>query len=93
MQFNYDPRRDVARMRVPTLVLLGALDVVFPPDTVAARMREVYAGTDLTLHIIPAVSHGMTERQTSGGQAFRWAISERFVELLTEWVVGRTAPR
>ena len=89
MQFNYDPRRDVARMRVPTLVLLGALDVVFPPDTVAARMRDVYAGRDLTIHIIPAVSHGMTERQASGGQAFRWAISERFVELLTTWVASR----
>jgi pimeloyl-ACP methyl ester carboxylesterase len=90
MQFNYDPRPDLTRIRVPTLVLLGALDVVFPPDTVAARMRAVSAGEDLIIHIIPAVSHGMTERQTSGGQAFRWAISERFVELLTEWVASRT---
>jgi pimeloyl-ACP methyl ester carboxylesterase len=75
------------------LVLLGRDDVVFPPDTVAARTRSVLRDrADLTVHVLPGTSHGMTVRQSSEGQPFRWVISEPFLELLADWVAGRGAP-
>ena len=90
LQFNYDPRPDLQRIRVPTLVLLGVDDVVFPPDTVAERMRTTMAGNpDVTITILPGTGHGMLARQTAGGRPFRWVIYPRFVEQLSDWVASR----
>jgi pimeloyl-ACP methyl ester carboxylesterase len=90
LQFNYDPRPDLQRIRVPTLVLLGVDDVVFPPDTVAERVRTAMAANpDVTITILPGTGHGMLVRQTAGGRPFRWVIYPRFVEELSNWVASR----
>ena len=91
LQFNYDPARDLRRIRVPTLVLMGERDVVFPPAVVIDRMRR-YLGeagnTRVTTRIIPFASHGMLEIQTYQGLGFRGAISPRFLSAFTDWVVS-----
>ena len=90
LQFNYDPARDLKRIRVPTLVLMGEQDVVFPPATVIERMRR-YLGEagniQVTTTIIPSASHGMMELQTYRGRAFRRAISQRYLSFFTDWLV------
>lgn len=95
LQFNYDPQRDLARITAPTLVIMGSDDVVFPPDTVVARMKEALAragNPHLTTQILPATPHGMTVVQRADGAPFRRLISDEFVRVLTDWV-ARTATR
>ena len=90
LQFNYDPTRDLERMRSPVFILMGERDVVFPPNVVIERTRAALArgGNEaVTAVVLPGAGHGHTVVQTSGGRPFRRAISEEFVRTLTEWVV------
>ncbi|HEX8905125.1 MAG TPA: alpha/beta hydrolase, partial [Longimicrobiaceae bacterium] len=96
LQFNYDPRPDLRRIRVPVLVVMGANDRVFPPDTVVRRMRETLAqagNRDVTTHIVPGASHGLMAVQTWRGRPFRRAISPEFLQVLTGWIADRTGRR
>jgi pimeloyl-ACP methyl ester carboxylesterase len=89
LQFNYDPVPDLGKIKVPTLVIMGENDVVFPPDTVISRMRGIYrrsGNTKLTTRILPRTSHGQLVRQYVGGDAFRWVVNPAFLETLTSWV-------
>ncbi len=91
LQFNYDPTRDLQQIRVPTLVIMGRNDRVFPPDTVVARMRRALgrAGNRrIETHILPDATHGMMKVQTLRGQPFRRAVSPQFLALLVGWVSG-----
>jgi uncharacterized protein len=90
LQFNYDPRPDLARIRAPILVIMGADDVVFPPDTVIARVRTTLSRAGRAAPeslILPRTSHGMAVLQTVGGAPFRRVYSETFVQALADWVV------
>jgi pimeloyl-ACP methyl ester carboxylesterase len=94
LQFNYQPARDLRKIRVPTLVVMGERDVVFPPALVIEKMRQYLAeagNTRLATRIIPSVSHGMLEVQTYRGRKFRGAISREFLATLTDWVVRSAA--
>jgi pimeloyl-ACP methyl ester carboxylesterase len=98
LQFNYDPIPDLRKIAVPTLVIMGEGDVVFPPDTVITRMRAVYrrsGNTRLTTRVLSGASHGQLVRQYAGGEPFRWAINPVFLETLSSWVAmqARTARR
>jgi pimeloyl-ACP methyl ester carboxylesterase len=96
LQFNYEPTRDLARIKAPVLVLMGERDVVFPPAIVVERMRAALAragNRDLTARIIPGASHGLMARQSADGRLFRGAISEEFLSIITEWIVNRVARR
>ena len=99
LQFNYDPTRDLERITVPTLVLMGEQDVVFPPALVIERMRAAAASAGnrrITTRIVPGASHGQQEVQMSHGKPFRRAISRTFVTALTDWVAaqaGAARPR
>jgi pimeloyl-ACP methyl ester carboxylesterase len=93
LQFNYDPRPDLQRLAVPVLVIMGEEDVVFPPDTVIARMRALFrksGNKQLTTRVLPRTSHGQLVRQRVRGEAFRWAINPAFLETLTSWVTMQT---
>jgi len=94
MQFNYDPRADLTRIRAPILLIMGENDVVFPPDSVVARMRETLTRAghrELTARVLPRTSHGMAVIQTVDGKPFRGVISEEFVRLLADWVAERAS--
>lgn len=96
LQFNYDPRPDLRRIRVPVLVIMGGNDLVFPPDVVVARMRESLAqagNRDVTTRIVPGASHGLMAVQTARGRPFRRAISPEFLRTLTDWVADHARPR
>ena len=94
LQFNYDPRPDLRRIRVPVLVIMGGGDLVFPPDVVVQRMRESLAAAgnrDVTTHVVPRASHGLMSVQSWRGRPFRRAISPEFLRTLTEWVAARAS--
>ncbi|HEX2079154.1 MAG TPA: alpha/beta hydrolase [Longimicrobium sp.] len=95
LQFDYDPVPDLERIRVPTLVIMGGDDLVFPPDEVVARMRraaERAGNPDFTAVVIPGASHGLMSVQTAGGRPFRRAVDDRFVRTLADWVAARVRP-
>lgn len=92
LQFNYDPRPDLARIQTPLLVIMGADDVVFPPDTVIQRVRNALSRANRPnpdAMILPRTSHGMMVLQTVGGAPFRRVISDDFVRALVDWVVQK----
>lgn len=92
LQFNYEPTRDLARIKAPVLVLMGERDVVFPPALVVERMRAALArggNRELTARIIPGASHGLAIVQSADGRPFRRVISDDFLSTLTDWVVER----
>jgi pimeloyl-ACP methyl ester carboxylesterase len=92
LQFNYDPRPDLARIQAPVLVIMGADDVVFPPDTVIERVRNSLARGNRRnpdAKILPRTTHGMMVLQTVGGAPFRRVISSDFVRALVEWVAHK----
>jgi pimeloyl-ACP methyl ester carboxylesterase len=96
LQFNYDPTRDLERITIPTLVIMGERDVVFPPTTVIERMTAALgrAGNNqVTTRIIPEASHGQMVIQRSGGQPFRRVISQEFISTLTDWIVQQSRAR
>lgn len=89
LQFNYDPRPDLRRIRAPVLVVMGERDVVFPPALVVQRMTESLAeggNRRVTTHVVPGASHGLMTVQTVGGRPFRRAISEEFLRVMGDWV-------
>lgn len=91
LQFDYDPTPDLERITVPTLVIMGGDDLVFPPDEVVARMRraaERAGNRDFSAVVIPGASHGLMSVQTAGGRPFRRAVSERFVRTLADWIAA-----
>ncbi len=89
LQFTYDPTRDLQRIKVPVLVLMGENDLVFPPPLVIQRMRTALGragNTEMSATIISGAGHGLTSVQTSGGKAFRRAVSPQFLDTLIDWV-------
>ena len=93
LQFNYHPAKDLRQIRVPTLVVMGENDVVFPPALVIEKMKGYLtaAGNNLvTTTIIRGASHGLQEVQSYRGRPFRRAISTSFLATLTDWI-ARTA--
>lgn len=93
LQFNYDPARDLARIKVPVFVIMGENDRVFPPAYTIERMRDGLrrgGNGQLTSRIIPDAGHGLTTLQTFQGKPFRRVISPLFLRTLTEWVTKAT---
>jgi pimeloyl-ACP methyl ester carboxylesterase len=93
LQFNYDPTRDLRRIKAPVLVIMGENDLVFPPQLVIERMRRALldgGNGDFTARIIPAAGHGLTSVQTYQGKPFRRAINREFLETLASWVKQTT---
>lgn len=89
LQFNYDPTRDLEKIKAPVLVIMGDRDLVFPPQVVIDRMRAaLLAGgnTKFTARLLPGVGHGMGAVQTIGGRPFRRAVSPLFLQMLVRWV-------
>ncbi|HKR08589.1 MAG TPA: prolyl oligopeptidase family serine peptidase [Gemmatimonadaceae bacterium] len=89
LQFNYDPARDLRKIKAPVLVIMGERDLVFPPQQVIDRMRgslHAAGNTNYSARILPGVGHGMGTIQTIGGRPFRRVVSPLFLETLVSWV-------
>ena len=94
LQFNYDPTRDLRRIRVPVFVIMGQNDVVFPPQVVIDRVRAALlqgGNRSFTSRIIPGAGHGLTSIQTYKGKPFRRTINQEFVQALVSWVSVNTS--
>jgi len=85
----YDPALDLARLRVPTLVLLGAEDELLPVQRVSDLWaKEVPASSRfVTVKMLPGVGHPLVD--TKAGAAFPGTL----VSTLTEWLAAREAIR
>lgn len=93
LQFNYDPTRDLERITIPTLVLMGENDLVFPPARTIELMEGALgrAGNRCVVsRTVPKASHGLTVVQAYNGRPFRRAISEEFLKILAAWVSTAT---
>ena len=91
LQFNYDPARDLGRIKVPVFVMMGENDRVFPPAHTIERMREALqrgGNTKFTSRIIPDAGHGLTTTQNFQGKPFRRVISGEFLKTLVDWVTN-----
>ena len=89
LQFNYDPTRDLQRIKAPVLVIMGQNDLVFPPELVIERVHRALlegGNRDFTARIIPGASHGLTSVQTFQGKPFRRAINPVYLQTLVSWV-------
>ena len=89
LQFNYEPTRDLQKIKAPVLVIMGERDLVFPPQQVIDRMGaslRAAGNTNYSARILPGVSHGMGTIQTIGGRPFRRAVSPLFLNTLVSWV-------
>ena len=89
LQFNYDPTRDLQKIKAPVLGIMGERDLVFPPQTVIDRMRVALlegGNANFSGRILPGVGHGMGTVQTIGGRPFRRAVSPLFLHTLVTWV-------
>lgn len=96
LQFNYDPRPDLRRIRVPVLVVMGERDLVFPPALVIERMTEALrqgGNPHVATHVVPGASHGLMVPQTVQGRPFRRAISPEFLRVLGDWVAQAAGAR
>ena len=96
LQFDYDPGPDLERITVPTLVIMGADDLVFPPEEVIERMRraaERAGNRDFSAVVIPRASHGLRSVQRVDGRPFRRAVSDLFVRTLTDWIAAHVRTR
>lgn len=96
LQFNYDPRPDLRRIRVPVLVVMGERDLVFPPALVVERMKEALrqgGNEQVSAHVVPGASHGLMVPQTVRGRPFRRAISEEFLRVLADWTAQAAGAR
>ncbi|RJE86176.1 alpha/beta hydrolase [Paenibacillus sp. 1011MAR3C5] len=57
MPSSFKPE-DFSRYRVPTLLLVGDKEVIYPPLEVVARAKRLIPG--LHVHVIPGASHSLT---------------------------------
>src|SRR2546423_4270364 len=70
LQFNYDPTRDLRKIKAPVLVIMGERDLVFPPQLVIDRMRASLSAahnTNYSARLLPGVGHEMGTIQTISG--------------------------
>ena len=94
LQFNYDPFRDLEKIRAAVLVLMGEQDRVFPPARVVERMQTALArggNRDFTGRILTGTGHGMTVVQSWEGRPFRRVINPEFLAVITDWIAERMA--
>jgi hypothetical protein len=69
--FEIDPSRYLARVRVPVLALYGTLDTLTPVDASIAALERSFAGREglLTLAVIPRANHLLLEAHTGNLRA------------------------
>lgn len=78
---DYDPRRALERMRVPTLAVLGGDDPITPVEATVAVFREAVPPELLQVEVFAGAGHRM---ETGDGPAF----VDGYLETLSAFVLG-----
>jgi pimeloyl-ACP methyl ester carboxylesterase len=89
-RFNYDPRADLKRIRVPFLALYGGSDRVVPPDENVPELRRLLTeagNSNFRIVVIPEAGHGLDQ----GQRVQRLAGGKGNMEIYY-WKFGRIAP-
>ncbi len=96
-RFNYDPREDLKRVRVPFLAFYGGSDRVVPPDENVPELRRLLteAGNrNFRIVVIPEAGHGLDQgprlQKLPGGKGnmeiFYWKFGRIAPTYLTELI-------
>ena len=94
-RFNYDPRADLRRLRVPLLAFYGAGDRVVPPAENVPELRRLMAeagNRNFRVVVIPEAGHGLVQddvlRKLPGGkgsqESYYWKFGRLGAEFLPE---------
>jgi dienelactone hydrolase len=91
--FGYDPIPVLERLRVPMLVLYGALDSIVPPRVHRARMQQAIEAAgrhDVTIKVFDKANHGFFEAITGGRleQPGLASFVDGYFEERTAWVLA-----
>ena len=89
-RFNYDPREDLKRIRVPFLAFYGGSDRVVPPDENVGQLRRLLteAGNhNFRIVVIPEAGHGLEH----GARLQKLSGAKDNMETYY-WKFGRLAP-
>lgn len=91
--FGYDPIPVLERLRVPMLVLYGALDSIVPPRVHRKRMEQALQSAgrhDVTIKVFEKANHGFFEAITGGRleQARLASFVDGYFEERTSWVLA-----
>jgi uncharacterized protein len=89
-RFNYDPREDLKRLRLPFLAFYGGSDRVVPPDENVPELRRLLteAGNrNFRIVVIPEAGHGLDH-----GQRLQKLPGGKGNMELYYWKFGRLAP-
>jgi len=85
---NYDPIPDIARIRVPVLLLFGGLDNLVPVEGAVTEWRRglnAAGNTRVTVRIFPEAGHGIRlPRQP--GQVGRAPFASGYHETIDQWL-------
>jgi dipeptidyl aminopeptidase/acylaminoacyl peptidase len=94
-----DPADYARRVKVPALFIQGGSDLHVPPrsaERLAATMR-VAGHRDLTVRLIPHLSHTLVPDVTGHRQGWSWLpsrrLSNQLLEELTTWLTAELKPR
>lgn len=96
--FPYDPRPALAALRVPVLLLYGALDRIVPPATSRERIETALRGAgnrDVTVRVLDAANHNFYSA-ASGAPAEAPGLAgfvPEYFELRTAWLRERLDER
>lgn len=95
----YDPVPDIARLRIPLLLLFGDRDRDHPTELAISRWREGLGTSDdaqLTIETFPGAGHGIRIREGYSGSGPA-PFAEGYMEVQLDWlahrVVGRPSAR
>jgi pimeloyl-ACP methyl ester carboxylesterase len=89
-RFNYDPRADLKRIRVPFLALYGGSDRVVPPAENVPELRRLLTeagNSNFRIVVIPEAGHGLDQ----GQRVQRLPGGKGNMEIYY-WKFGRIAP-
>lgn len=65
-RFNYDPREDLKRLRMPFLAFYGGSDRVVPPDENVSELRRLLTAggnNNFRIVVLPEAGHGLDQGQ------------------------------
>jgi pimeloyl-ACP methyl ester carboxylesterase len=92
---NFDPAKQLEKVKCPVLALFGELDMQVPPDLNKEPMEKVFkksGNKDYTVQVFPKANHLFQEAKTGNPTEYATLKKEfvvGFLERITEWIKQR----